>query len=337
MRLMQLRDGGGRFVAGRFGGAAAGGGGELCKLRGYDSVFALARAAAEGGAPLAQLVFEARGEAFGEAEFFAGGGEMLPPLDHPDPARLLVSGTGLTHLGSAKTRDEMHSKQAEDAAPQTDSMRMFNLGVQGGKPPPAQFYGAQPEWFYKGDGNNIVAPGGDLLRPAFALDGGEEPEIAGLYIIDGDGAPRRIGFALGNEFSDHIMEKENYLYLAHSKLRQCSFGPELLLGELPPSVEGVCALRRGGEAVWQKPFFSGEDNMCHSIANLERHHFKYAMFCAPWTLHAHFFGTATLSFADGVLAEDGDEFAIESAAFGRALTNRLRFAAELPQREARPL
>jgi hypothetical protein len=31
--------------------------------------------------------------------------------------------------------------------------------------------------------------------------------------------PRRVGFALGNEFSDHTLEKKNYLYLAHSKGR----------------------------------------------------------------------------------------------------------------------
>ena len=38
---------------------------------------------------------------------------------------------------------------------------------------------------------------------------------------------------LSNEFSDHVMERQNYLYLAHSKLRSCSFGPELLVGDLP--------------------------------------------------------------------------------------------------------
>jgi hypothetical protein len=54
----------------------------------------------------------------------------------------------------------------------------------------------QPEWFYKGDGSTLVAPGGDLMSPSFALDGGEEPEIVGVYVIDAQGAPARVGFAL---------------------------------------------------------------------------------------------------------------------------------------------
>ena len=33
---------------------------------------------------------------------------LLPPVDHVDRSRVLVSGTGLTHLGSVKSRDEMH-------------------------------------------------------------------------------------------------------------------------------------------------------------------------------------------------------------------------------------
>ncbi len=45
---------------------------------------------------------------------------MLAPLDHPDPAHLLVTGTGLTHLGSAEGRDSMH-KDLSDTAKLTDS------------------------------------------------------------------------------------------------------------------------------------------------------------------------------------------------------------------------
>ena len=35
---------------------------------------------------------------------------------------------------------------------------------------------------------------------------------------------------------------------------------------------------RDGEAIWSKEFLSGEDNMCHTIANLEQHHFKNRQF-----------------------------------------------------------
>ncbi|WP_282101849.1 hypothetical protein [Thalassospira xiamenensis] len=45
-------------------------------------------------------------------------------------------------------------------------------------------------------------------------------------------------------------------------------------------------------------------------------------------VHVHFFGMATLSFADGITTQDGDEFEIEAAPFGRALRNRLKTQAE---------
>src|SRR5690606_30396443 len=48
-------------------------------------------------------------------------GRLLPPIDHPNPAHLLLSGTGLTHLGSAETRDRMHREAAGEEL--TDSMR----------------------------------------------------------------------------------------------------------------------------------------------------------------------------------------------------------------------
>ena len=246
-------------------------------------------------------------------------GRLLPPLDHPDPAHMLVTGTGLTHLGSAAARDAMH-KAAATAL--TDSMRMFQMGLEGGRPAPGAV-GVQPEWFYKGDGRWVVPPYQPLVSPFFALDGGEEPEIAGLYVIGPDGTPYRIGFALGNEFSDHVMERQNYLYLAHSKLRPCSFGPELLLGELPRDVRGTSRILRDGHIIWEKPFLSGEDNMSHTVANLEYHHFKYAQFCRPGDAHVHFFGTATLSFADGVRLEPGDEIEIAAPDFGRPLRNRV--------------
>jgi hypothetical protein len=246
---------------------------------------------------------------------------VLTPIDHKDPAHVIVTGTGLTHLGSADGRDKMH-KDLADPAKLTDSMRMFKLGLEGGKPGRGET-GAQPEWFYKGDGSILAAPEGDLPSPAFALDGGEEPEIVGIYLIDDAGLPVRIGFALGNEFSDHVTERQNYLYLAHSKLRPASLGPELLVGDLPADINGISRIWRAKDVIWEKPFLSGEQNMAHTIANLEAHHFKYGLFRRPGDVHVHFFGTATLSFSDGVKTEKGDIFEIESETFGLPLRNRL--------------
>lgn len=251
---------------------------------------------------------------------------ILAPLDHEDPAHCLVSGTGLTHLGSAATRDKMHQQVGQSEEGMTDTLRIFKWGVEGGKPEAGQV-GAQPEWFYKGDGSIVVRPGADFPLPPFAEDAGEEPELVGLYVIGDDGQPYRLGYALGNEFSDHVMERRNYLYLAHSKLRFCAYGPELRVGELPRSLSGMSRIHRNGEVLWEKAFLSGEDNMCHSLENLEYHHFKYSQFLCPGDVHIHYFGTATLSFADAVKAQPGDTFEIEMAEFGAPLRNGIASAA----------
>ncbi|MXO60831.1 FAH family protein [Altererythrobacter salegens] len=282
---------------------------------GAETTLELAQQALAEGTALAALAGERAGEAVDLAAV-----SLLLPVDHPDPAHVTVSGTGLTHLGSAEGRDRMHKAAAAGQA--TDSMRMFLMGEAGGKPAPGEA-GVQPEWFYKGDGSILAAAGEELAMPAFAQDGGEEPEVAGIYWIADDGAVLRLGYALGNEFSDHVIERENYLWLAHSKLRRAALGAELLLGELPADVRGTSRILRGGAVLWEKPFATGEANMTHSLANLEHHHFKYARFRRPGDVHVHFFGTATASFADGIETRPGDEFEIAANCFRLPLRNRL--------------
>ncbi|BDD68210.1 hypothetical protein Sj15T_32310 [Sphingobium sp. TA15] len=312
--LVQFEEGGRRGVA------ALDGTGAARRVEGADSTRALALEAIAAGQGLAAMAEPRLG---GTVDLSAV--RLLCPIDHEDAAHLLVAGTGLTHLGSAEGRDKMHKAAASGDL--TDSMRMFLMGVEGGKPADGGI-GAQPEWFYKGDGRTLVHPGEDFAMPAFAEDGGEEPEVAGIYLIDADGAPVRLGFALGNEFSDHVTERGNYLWLAHSKLRQAALGPELLLGDLPDDLRGTSRIVRDGETVWERPFLSGEANMSHRIGNLEHHHFKYGLFRRPGDIHVHFFGTATLSFSDGFAAREGDVFEVEAAPFTLPVRNGLRRAAD---------
>ena len=303
-------------------------GSEAAVVRGAVSTYALAVEALESGRSLAAVI---AGHGLGEAVdllALAAAGRMALPITHPDLTHMHLTGTGLTHLGSAATRNAMHAK-LDAAEVLTDSMKMFQMGLAEGRPAPGQV-GVQPEWFYKGNGHTAVAPGAALTSPGFALDGGEEPELAGIYLIAADGTPARVGWALANEFSDHVTERINYLFLAHSKLRQASFGPEILVGDLPADVRGHSRIWRGGVAIFDKPFLSGEANMSHTFANLEHHHFKYDLFRHPGDLHVHMFGTATLSFADGIKTQAGDVFEIEATPFGLPLTNPLAFDPAVP-------
>jgi hypothetical protein len=322
MRLMQVKSGrSGRAVV-------ASDADESWVVGGYASVYELALAAIKKRSTIAALVGKAPRAGKVDREALYPAGRVLAPIDHPDPAHLIVTGTGLSHLGSAATRDAMHTKVtgvAEETL--TDSMRMFRMGLEGGKPKAGKS-GVQPEWFYKGDGAFVAAPGAPLVSPHFALDGGEEPEVCGIYVVGRDGVPYRVGFALLNEFSDHVTERQNYLFLAHSKLRPCSFGPEILLGDLPEDIRGTSRIRRGKKTIFDQPFLTGEANMSHSIANLEAHHFKYGYFRRPGDIHVHTFGTATLSFAAGITPKPGDVFEIEAKEFGLPLINPLAAGAK---------
>lgn len=300
----------------------------LTLIAGAESVYALAAEAADTRTSLSTLARDrATGDRLEYDAVYIGESDwrLLAPIDHPvDPARCLVSGTGLTHHGSAANRNAMHGSSDADL---TDSMKMFRLGMEGGRPGPGRI-GAAPEWFYKGCGTILRGPGEPLVTPRYADDGGEEAEIAGVYLIDAAGQPRRIGMAIGNEFSDHRFEKTNYLNLAGSKLRTCALGPELVLDPDFRSVPGSVAIERAGNVVWRKDIATGEDQMCHSLANIEHHHFKFEAHRRPGDVHVHFFGAHSLSFGDGVVLENGDVIVIQFDGFGRALCNPVRVDAQ---------
>jgi hypothetical protein len=250
--------------------------------------------------------------------------KLMPAFDHPaGPLGCMVSGTGLTHKNSALNRQMMH--QAGESK-LTDSMQMYQWGLAGGWPA-AGAIGVQPEWFYKGNGSVLKAHGQALTVPAFANDGGEEPEIAGVYLIDPHGQPWRIGFTTGNEFSDHVMEKKNYLYLAPSKLRDCAIGPELVIDAAFADLSGTVQILRDKAEIWSKHIRTGEQNMAHSLQNLEYHHFKYPGHRVPGQAHVHFFGADAFSFGEQVQLQAGDKMAIQWAGLGRALINPLEIIA----------
>ena len=302
-----------------------------------QSVYELAQQCLRLGIQLKEQVHALEhGEVLDYDAIYSGSSDwkLLAPIDVPkNPSRLTIAGTGLTHLGSAKERQAMHitdvSKLAETV---TDSMRMFQWGIEGGRPADRAI-GIAPEWFYKGNGVMLRAPFTPLTIPAYAEDGGEEAEVAGIYVIAEDRTPYRIGMAAGNEFSDHQFEKRNYLNLAGSKLRTCSLGPELVVDAPFQAIEGQVRIERGADTMWSKKVATGEENMCHSLANLEHHHFKFEGHRQPGDVHVHFFGAHSLSFGDGIVLQDGDWMEVRYEGFGRALRNPISIEAKDANRQ----
>ncbi len=296
-----------------------------------SSIYELAQTAIASGKKLSELARQrAQHDPLSYDLIYSGRSEwhLLPAIDHPEePARCLLSGTGLTHLGSARNRQSMHANATEEM---TDSMKIFRWGVEGGRPG-AGLIGISPEWFHKGTGSSLRAHGQPLDIPSYAEDGGEEAEIAGVYLVAPDGRPYRIGLAIGNEFSDHQFEKKNYLNLAGSKLRTCALGPELILDPEFTSTPVVATILRDGQVHWTKTFRTGESEMCHSLQNIEHHHFKFAAHRRPGDVHVHFFGTDCLSFSDHIRLQDGDIMQIAAEGFGRPLQNPVRADKSAPE------
>jgi hypothetical protein len=296
-------------------------------LKDYRTVYEAARAAIGSKKALESIVRAVAGDQLLDYDAIYRGEtdwRLLPPFDHPaEPARCFITGTGLTHKASAENRQSMHGKTTEI----TDSMKMYRLGIEGGRPAPGSI-GAMPEWFYKGTGRIVRAHGEPLDVPPHGDDGGEEAEIAGCYVIGDDGRAYRVGLVQGNEFSDHVLETKNYLYLAQSKLRACSIGPELVIGADVSEISGEASIERRGSVVWSGKQASGERWMCHTIANLEHHHFKNSEHVHAGDAHVHFFGADQFSFTDRLRLEDGDEMVIAFEGFGRPLRNPIRIARE---------
>ncbi|HXA56623.1 MAG TPA: AraD1 family protein [Candidatus Acidoferrum sp.] len=296
--------------------------GKILLLEGVDSIYGLAQKALEAREKLAPAVkkrISPNAIAYDDIYFSTSDWRILPAIDHPhEPARCLISGTGLTHMKSAQNRQAMH-KAGE--AP-TDSMKIYEWGVEGGRPAPGQI-GVAPEWFYKGCGTSLRAHGEPLAVPPHAEDGGEEAEIVGIYMIDSAGNPRRIGMAMGNEFSDHKFERKNYLYLAASKLMSCAIGPELVVDAVFDKVPGEAVIERDDQVFWRRDTLTGESVMAHSLANLEHHHFKHAAHRRPGDVHIYFLGASAFSFGEGIILKDGDVMRISFEGFGRALRNPL--------------
>ena len=301
---------------------------DLILISNFSSVYEMALKAIDTGISLKKLIEQNLSDNTLDYNTIYNGlsdWQLLPSFDNPEnPMNCIVSGTGLTHKSSAMSRQAMH--QDGDVKP-TDSLVVYQWGVEGGNPGPGKI-GVQAEWFYKGTGYTLRAHGEPLEVPPYGNDGGEEPEVAALYEVDKNGQPHRVGFTTGNEFSDHVMEKKNYLYLAPSKLRQCSIGPELVIDADFDNLQGKVSVSRGNETIWESVATTGESNMAHSLTNLEYHHFKYEGHRMPSQVHVHYLGTNAFSYSIKLLLQDKDVMTVQWDSMGRALQNPIKISNE---------
>ena len=221
-------------------------------------------------------------------------GRVHAPINHPDPAHLHLTGTGLTHLGSAATRDAMHAGHRAGKADR------FDEDVPHG--PRGRQAGARARSACSRNGSTR-ATARSPWRPA-------RRSLAGLRQGRRRGAgdrrhlrDRRRRHAVPRSASRSPTSSPttspsgvNYLFLAHSKLRERVVrAGDPGSAPLPDDVAAPRASCATARLLWEKPFLSGEANMSHTIANLEHHHFKYGLFRQPGDVHVHMFGTATLS------------------------------------------
>ena len=160
MRLVQFNlPDGSRHV-----GRVSADGDQLHLLAGTETVLDLPTAAIAEGRSIASLVEERTGGEKVDSNQLLREGRVLVPVDHPEPARFLVTGTGLTHTGSAAARDKMHVLTHGKDAAESDSLKIFRMGLEGGKPAPGEL-GVQPEWVFKGVGTCVGAPGAPRAIP----------------------------------------------------------------------------------------------------------------------------------------------------------------------------
>jgi hypothetical protein len=262
---------------------------ELHLLSTYRTAYHFASAALEIGAPLRELLSEDLSGIvldYDEVHSLRSGWTFLPSFDHPrDLARCIVSGCANAHTG---TRD--------------------------GRPD-------APPWFYKGNGAHLRAHGEALTIPSFASSGAEEAELAGVWIIDANSKPVRIGITPGNEFADPAMAAAEPRLLSHAKLRTCSIGPELVLDPDFTDIGGVVRVERAGKRIWSQEIVTGEKHTQFNFTEIEGHHFKYPPHCVPGDAHIHFLGGSTSSYGDGIRLEQGDQVVVEWDGFGRSLRN----------------
>ena len=258
LHLAQIRnaDGTRAVVAITEGGAAV--------VPGFASTYALAGAAIRAGRSLAAEVAAAGSGAAVDVEAALAERRVLAPIDHPDPAHLLVTGTGLTHLGCAEGRDKMH----KDLADPREAHRLHEDVPHGARRRQAarrrdaacSRNGSTRATAHRGRRRSSRSP-----SPAFAL-GRRRGAGDRRHLRDRRRTARRSASASRSATSSPTTSRSGRT-ISTSPIRSCGrarSGRSCCSARCP----ATCAARRasGATARWsgRSRFLSGEDNMSHT-------------------------------------------------------------------------
>ncbi|MBT2527844.1 FAH family protein [Streptomyces sp. ISL-99] len=219
---------------------------------------------------------------------------VLPPLLPEHPGDALVSGFMMTH----------------------------NVKVDAAVPD-------QPNWFVKGFGDVLKAPGEPLSVPGDAVAVCEEAEVVLVYTGDDRGVPRYTGYTFGNDLTDIGRFKQHAGHLSYAKLCDAGVAPWLHLGEPPRSVTGEVTIERDGVPAWKGPFTTGTDALHYDLPTMMSRLFAHEALHRPGRVHYVYIGADRSSFHSGFRAADGDRVTIDVATHGVRLSHTLAWTPRL--------
>jgi hypothetical protein len=169
------------------------------------------------------------------------------------------------------------------------------------------------EWTYLGLGTSLRGHGDPVPIPEEQAVAQPIGDIAGLYIISPDGAPRRVGVATGTAFRGPGFP-----------VRSNVLGPELILDPAIASVEGSAALYRDDSRVWSQTLSSQGAPLLYALAAAEPDHFRYSDHHRPGDAHVHFIGARLFSARENAPLQDGDRCEVTWEGLGKPLIHSVK-------------
>jgi hypothetical protein len=169
------------------------------------------------------------------------------------------------------------------------------------------------EWSYLGLGTSLRGHGDPVPIPSTQTLAHPIGDLAALYIISPDGAPRCVGVTTGTAFHGPIFP-----------VRSNVLGPELILDPAVACMEGSATVYRNGTRVWSQPLSSNGAPLLYALAALEPDHFRYSDHHRPGDAHVHFIGARLFGPRENAPLQDGDRCEVSWDGLGKPLVHSVQ-------------